>query len=552
MEKGKAILENNPTKLRVRIDTNTTVSPPNQQEWQVVRRKRRYPDHWRPGGLALLQADQLPRTQPYVPFQTRPTYAQILANPSPAVHPTSSTTHSTTPPTSPPTSPHSPTYYLSPHSPTPLRFPPSAKFSEWKGRCFRCCRTGHSIATCRNPPKCGRYWKSGHTGSRCRSENTKQVTLPAGSPGELRWVQGTELGFDELLAEPKPLNPPPMPEGRPQMLTCFVDRDPQFYHEMNRLHNAVVVHTAGLAVNFDLSVDKVAEWVAESKILPATDVTIAALTKKRFLIMLPPGLALEVLIQAIPYELWEEGLSFKKWDPLEDAATIRPEFKTMVELSGIPPHMYREKAVINALLPGTEDDEDELVPMSCRWLIELCKDRDLDTLPPSIRAVVTGEDRAGLAGGGIRGSATQPVITENWASDSATRTDDETGHGMAWSSHISSPISPILLRRESESTSGAVAISAEPVTEKQEMVRGINCSDANLSGGMDGAGQGCTTTLRRVSLYRYLNPSDRLPLKEVYKGGSGLKSKKKLSHAKVRVQKACLRQNHMRRFARVH
>ncbi|KAF3327769.1 hypothetical protein FCM35_KLT06375 [Carex littledalei] len=349
MEKGKAILENNPTKLRVRIDTNTTVSPPNQQEWQVVRRKRRYPDHWRPGGLALLQADQLPRTQPYVPFQTKPTYAQILANPSPAVHPTSSTTHSTTPPTSPPTSPHSPTYYLSPHSPTPLRFPPSAKFSEWKGRCFRCCRTGHSIATCRNPPKCGRYWKSGHTGSRCRSENTKQVTLSAGSSGELRWVQGTELGFDELLAEPKPLNPPPMPEGRPQMLTCFVDRDPQFYHEMNRLHNAVVVHTAGLAVNFDLSVDKVAEWVAESKILPATDVTIAALTKKRFLIMLPPGLAPEVLIQAIPYELWEEGLSFQKWDPLEDAATIRPEFKTMVELSGIPPHMYREKAVINAV-----------------------------------------------------------------------------------------------------------------------------------------------------------------------------------------------------------
>lgn len=50
------------------------------------------------------------------------------------------------PPSSPP--PTQASYYFSPHSPTKLRFPPSSTFTEWRGRCFRCCRTGHNSAAC--------------------------------------------------------------------------------------------------------------------------------------------------------------------------------------------------------------------------------------------------------------------------------------------------------------------------------------------------------------------------------------------------------------------
>lgn len=354
MEKGKAIVEEGNLKLQVLIDRNKKAFPPKQPDWQVVRKKRRYPDHWRPGSAVHNPAVLIPRSKIYVPFQTRPTYAQVVANRGSHTHPfkpTPSSTPATSPTNSSPTSPRSPTYYLSPHSPTPLRFPPSAKFGEWKGRCFRCCRTGHSIATCRNSPKCGRCWKSGHTGNRCRAEATKQAPMPAGKPrivDEDR-VKSNEPSFAKLLTEPKLVGPPPMPEGRPETIKCFIDRDDEFYHEMDRLNSAVVVHTSELAINFELSVDKIVEWVGKANLIPENEIVIAALTKGRFLIILSEGLAPEVLIEAIPYKVWDEGISFQRWDPLEDRETVVPEFKTMVDLIGIPPALYREKAVINAV-----------------------------------------------------------------------------------------------------------------------------------------------------------------------------------------------------------
>ncbi|KAF3320615.1 hypothetical protein FCM35_KLT14749 [Carex littledalei] len=118
-------------------------------DWKVVTRKKPYPTQWR------ISQQTETQSKPYLPY-TKPTYAQILRRSSPA--PTMTSHGRTSPPTSQPPSPTSQAttiYYVSPHSPSRLRFPPSHTFPEWRGRCFRCCRTGHSAAKCRNPKRCG-------------------------------------------------------------------------------------------------------------------------------------------------------------------------------------------------------------------------------------------------------------------------------------------------------------------------------------------------------------------------------------------------------------
>lgn len=167
--------------------------------------------------------------------------------------------------------------------------------------------------------------------------------MPTGLPA----AEKSEPGFEDLLMANRPLNPPPMPMDRPAKVRVYVDRDSEYYHEVNRLKQAVVVHTMDLPINFELSVDKVAEWVTQTKVMEEKDVTIAAISKKRFLIIMPEGIAPETLIEAIPYEIWDLGLSFQKWDSSEDAVRMVPQFRTIVDILDIPPPLYKEKEVIN-------------------------------------------------------------------------------------------------------------------------------------------------------------------------------------------------------------
>lgn len=153
----------------------------------------------------------------------------------------------------------------------------------------------------------------------------------------------------DLLRADRPLNLPPMPENRPQDIKCYVDCDEEYDHEVNRLHQAVVVHTTELSINFELSVDKVAEWVAESGVIKEHEITIARISRGRFIIILPQEMAPETLIEAMPRRIWDEGLSFQRWDPLEDTERVIPEFKTIVDFIDIPPPLYCEKQVINAV-----------------------------------------------------------------------------------------------------------------------------------------------------------------------------------------------------------
>lgn len=213
-------------------------------KWQEVRRRRRFPDNWRTPAN-----DKIDMVKAYKPYQAARSYAQVLrgnlsnSSRGSASSGSAKTSPATSRPTSPtyPTSPTSPKYYYSPHSPTKLRFPPLPTYSEWWGRCFNCCRVGHTSAKCRNPKRCGKCWGTGHTGRFCVASNLNPAAPPFQPIQQEAKPKLTEPLFDELLVGALP-PPPEMPEGRPDKILCFIERDEDFYAEVKRLERAVVLN----------------------------------------------------------------------------------------------------------------------------------------------------------------------------------------------------------------------------------------------------------------------------------------------------------------------
>lgn len=202
-----------------------------------------------------------PTVQPYKPFDPNFSFASAVRTPSPQhIHcpnpkhpepPMNQTTNTTTsPPASPP--PSQATFYLSPHSPTQLRFPPSSHFNEWRGRCFRCCRTGHSIATCRNPLKCGKCWGEGHTSFRCKGKSLNPAAMPYwANKAKFAPVTTTKL-IDDRLLKPNPLAASTLPAARPKRLEAFSPQDQATMAEISKLNGGVVFNTHGLELDFTI------------------------------------------------------------------------------------------------------------------------------------------------------------------------------------------------------------------------------------------------------------------------------------------------------------
>ncbi|KAF3321995.1 hypothetical protein FCM35_KLT14211 [Carex littledalei] len=110
-----------------------------------------------------------------------------------------------------PISPTSPKFFYSPHSPTKLRFPPLPTYPEWWGRCFNCCRLGHTASKCRNPKVCGKCWTTGHTARHCVNTDLNPAAPPFHPNSHQPQPQHTEPLFDDLLVGAFPLTPA-MPE----------------------------------------------------------------------------------------------------------------------------------------------------------------------------------------------------------------------------------------------------------------------------------------------------------------------------------------------------
>lgn len=359
-------------------------------EWQVVQRWRRYPDNWKqPFTSAPTKAN------PFTPYLK--TYAQAASSrpispnhsPNTSSQPTLSLTSK--PSTPPPTGADRgrAAVYISPHSPTKLRFPPSLTFPEWKDRCFRCCKTGHTAALCRNRLKCGRCWKEGHPGTRCLKQGVVPGEVRPSSP-KTSAQTGFEPLFDELLTGHRPHALPQLPPNRPQTVTCFIDRDETYLNELSNLGQAVVVRA--LDWEGDLLADMVAEFAATTELVSKEDIAVASLSSSTCLIHLPPNLAPETFLRAIPVRIWDLGLDFQPWSPYLDATKAVPEYKILLELRDVPARLWKECYIskmvtsfglfLGSISPPNPGD-------LAAWSVVVATDT-LDRIPHTVEVVIGG------------------------------------------------------------------------------------------------------------------------------------------------------------------
>lgn len=197
------------------------------------------------------------------------------------------------------------------------------------------------MAQCRNPRRCGRCWGYGHIGSHC-----KQLLVPPPQPTASQLVTTKELGepgFDELLNGPYPYSAPAMPSEWPLRMHCFIERDDEYYKELARLKNAVVMYTGNF--QWELSTDNVADYAVKTGIVSQEEIQVSELYGPRFLIVLPEGLDPDTFINATPQSAWDEGFTFQPWSPMDDAAISIPAYKILIGLTGVPQHLWREKSV---------------------------------------------------------------------------------------------------------------------------------------------------------------------------------------------------------------
>lgn len=369
-----------------------------QGDWTVVNRRRGGSTY---GGHSLtLNHSQVNTYTPFKPLYSTvassqpplkslpsPPRTQPILIPKPNRQTTTMTTPS--PPGSPP--PANATYYFSPHSPTQLRFPPSSHFTEWRGRCFRCCRTGHNSALCRNPMRCGKCWGEGHMGTRCKSNVLNPAAMPYWSNRTRQPTKPvTTSPIDELLLKPCPMAAPALPSNRPKRLSACIERDSEIAAEIAKLGSSVIFDTHGHELGFKL--DDIAGFATRTKVVATNEISIGMLSPGKFLITLPSGMAPETFINATTPELWDAGFTFQPWSPLEGARLVVPEYKALLTLEGLPPFLRKEPILAKAVAGigtflGTVPQQG--TPDLSLWTLAVAVDR-LERIPDELAVYEMG------------------------------------------------------------------------------------------------------------------------------------------------------------------
>ena len=115
-------------------------------------------------------------------------------------------------------------------------------------------------------------------------------------------------------------------------------------------------------------------------------------TRGRYLVHLPNGLAPDPVIRAIPASAWECGLSFQQWSPLEFAAINIPNFRVILNILDVPPHLYHERMMIRATsgigvyLGNVAQEKTTSLEA---WTAVIATD-NLERVPPAVTMVVGG------------------------------------------------------------------------------------------------------------------------------------------------------------------
>lgn len=90
-------------------------------------------------------------------------------------------------------------------------------------------------------------------------------------------------------------------------------------------------------------------FALRTELVEATEISIGRLGQDRFLIVLPHGMAPETFITATSPELWDAGFSFQPWSETDGANLILPDYKVLIDLFNIPPHLFREQEIHKAV-----------------------------------------------------------------------------------------------------------------------------------------------------------------------------------------------------------
>lgn len=159
---------------------------------------------------------------------------------------------------------------------------------------------------------------------------------------------------------------------------------------MQELHNRVVFDTHGLELGFKPM--DVAKFAKRTKLVEEADISIGVLDKDRFLIVLPPGLASDTFINATYPALWDAGFSFQPWSPLDGARLVVPEYKALLTLLDVLPHLRNEKYIASTIstfgtFPGTIPQQG--IPNLSFWTVVVAVDR-LELIPDELEVHAAG------------------------------------------------------------------------------------------------------------------------------------------------------------------
>lgn len=153
--------------------------------------------------------------------------------------------------------------------------------------------------------------------------------------------------FDELIRAPRPLVKKTIPGDRPARIYSFINRDEDHFRELQRLQNSISISTTGLQPK--ATAEHIVDWAVATGLVHFDEIEVAKLQEDKFLLHLPQGLVPDTFIRATPPTLWDRGVTFQPWTPLENASVNIPMFKVLLDLDGIPPHHFQEREVIRAV-----------------------------------------------------------------------------------------------------------------------------------------------------------------------------------------------------------
>lgn len=146
--------------------------------------------------------------------------------------------------------------------------------------------------------------------------------------------------------ETAPPAPPALPDDCPDEVMCFIERDDDFFMEIENLSKAVIIY--GESYN-RMEVHQAVKLAVDTGLVREEEIRVAKLARDRVLIHLPKGLMVDTFIRALPSALWEQGFSAQLWTQLDGATLIMPRFKLMIDLVDFSVHLWKEYHVIRAV-----------------------------------------------------------------------------------------------------------------------------------------------------------------------------------------------------------